>query len=321
MTPEDKKKLKEFSPPSKAELEIGLASTSDTRSARFVSFCDQLARIVPQIRIRKREADETALPAIYVGGVCYRAIPGGFELPPFFDLLKGLSATMPQALSPTVQSRLDRIKITTPLKIYVTPHCPFCPKTVSDYTSLAMACGFIRPTVIDATLFPELAEADQIRSAPTVIVDDQFRFSGSTDVAEVLELMVTRDPLALSADALRSMLEEGKAYDVAELMMGAKKIIPAFIELLAAPKWPIRLSAMVVFETLAETDNDLAADCIAPLWRRFAQADDKVKGDLLYILGQAGTKSAISKLQAVLAGAYSKEVKAAARETLTELGI
>jgi hypothetical protein len=321
MTPEDKKQLQAFTPANKANLEIGLASTNDNRSKRFVSFCDQLVQMVPQVRIRKRDADETALPAIYAGGICYRAIPGGPELPPFLNLLENLNAEVPHILSSAVQSRLDQIKITTPLKIYITPHCPFCPKTVTDYTSLAVVSGFIKPTVIDGTLFPELAKADQIQSAPTVIVDDQFRFSGSVDVTEVLEIIVSRDPMALSADALRGMLEEGKANDVAELMLESKKIMPAFIELLASPKWPIRLSAMVVFETLAETDKILASDCITPLWRHFEQVDDKVKGDLLYIIGQTASKSAISKLQAVLAGTYSKEVKEAAIETLDELGI
>ena len=63
----------------------------------------------------------------------------------------------------------------------------------------------------------------------------------------------------------------------------------------------------------------MASQVIAPLWDRFFQVDDKVKGDILYILGESKDLSVIPKLNSVRKGPYSGEVLEAAVEALEKL--
>jgi hypothetical protein len=56
------------------------------------------------------------------------------------------------------------------------------------------------------------------------------------------------------------------------------------------------------------------------LWSCFEKADDTVKGDLLYVLGVVGNSATRAKLNRVIEGTYSEEVKEAAREALEKIG-
>ena len=73
---------------------------------------------------------------------------------------------------------------------------------------------------------------------------------------------------------------------------------------------------MVVMEELIETNPDLAAQTLAPLWKRFHKVDNRVKGDLAYLFGQLKRSESVPQLQAVLKGDYDSEVQEAAREAL-----
>ncbi len=63
----------------------------------------------------------------------------------------------------------------------------------------------------------------------------------------------------------------------------------------------------------------MALQVIAPLWDRFSRVDDKVKGDILYILGESKDPGVIPKLNSVRKGPYSGEVLEAAVEALEKL--
>jgi len=115
------------------------------------------------------------------------------------------------------------------------------------------------------------------------------------------------------------MFEEGGAVEVANMMLECGEIFPAFMDLLIHEKWPVRLAAMVVFETIAEENRKLAGQTIPFLWDYFSQAEDTVKGDILYLLGNAGDKGVIPKIETLLNGPYPVEVIEAAKEALEAL--
>ncbi|MGD8755636.1 MAG: hypothetical protein PVF98_08210, partial [Desulfobacterales bacterium] len=76
---------------------------------------------------------------------------------------------------------------------------------------------------------------------------------------------------------------------------------------------------MVVMEELIERNLDLALQTIEPLWQQFHKVDDRVKGDVLYILGQTGQGQMVARLKNILNGEYADEVKEAAREAIEQL--
>ena len=164
--------------------------------------------------------------------------------------------------------------------------------------------------------FPEFAEKDNIQSVPTLILEDQFRWTGMIQLNEVIEMMVNRDPGALGPASMEMMLKEGNAGQLAEMMLNKTEIFPAFYELLIHAKWPVRLGAMVVMEEIIEENPDLAVQTIKPLWQKFDEVDNRVKGDLVYILGQMAPMETTPLLESILNGEYAAEVKEAAKEAM-----
>jgi hypothetical protein len=318
MTPEEEKKIAKWGQNLKDDIHIDLLLTHDERSEAFQDFCDNFTGLVPKIQIKKEKDEESKPPLIRSDNVRYQAIPMGKELDPFLSALaKRDNYTKNVPFS--VREQLNKIQIPALLKIYITPLCPFCPQTVMQFLSLAAANRFIKLTIIDGKLFPEIAESDNIHSAPTVLLDDQFRWTGPIQVEEVVDIILNRDPSKLSASSLKAMFKEGDAVGVANMMIDNGKIFPAFLELLVHKKWPVRLGAMVAFETIAAENSKLAAQTIPSLWDCFSQAEDTVKGDILYLFGKSGDKGVIPKLETILNGSYPTDIKEAATEALEEL--
>ena len=164
--------------------------------------------------------------------------------------------------------------------------------------------------------FPELGEKENIQSVPALILEDQFRWTGSIQITEIVDVIANRDVSMLGPVSLEMMITQGKAGELAEMMLAKEQIFPAFYEVLTHPKWPVRLGAMVVMEELIESNPDLATRMLKPLWERFNQVDNRVKGDLLYIFGQMKPTDLVPRLQAILNGNYDPEVQEAAQETL-----
>jgi hypothetical protein len=201
----------------------------------------------------------------------------------------------------------------------VSQQCHFCPVTARQVIALAALNELIRLTIVDCTLFPEMAQSHKIQSVPTVLLDGQFRWTGTLRLEELVEMMANRDPAKLSAASLEGMLREGHASRVAEMMIASENIFPAFIDLLVREKLFIRLGAMVIMEEIASHNPELAAQVIDPLWERFPQAGDQVKGDIVHVLGECGNHEIVPRMRMILDGPHDNEVKEAAQEALERL--
>ncbi len=103
------------------------------------------------------------------------------------------------------------------------------------------------------------------------------------------------------------------------MMLDKEMIFPAFIELLAHEKWPVRLGAMVVLEYISEKNRELAAQVITPLWELYHDVEDPVKGDIIHIFGETGDREIVPKLKTILSSPYNNEVKNAAKEAIDKI--
>jgi thiol-disulfide isomerase/thioredoxin len=285
----------------------------------FKAFAHLVAELAPAVRLKKDGDAVVDRPTLFIGShVAYQALPLDRELEPFLTFL-GHGGEFADQIATDVRARLAQLRAPALVKVYITPHCPFCPATVSTLLGLAACSEQVRVTVVDGELFPDAARNDHIGSAPTVLLDDEFRWTGTVDADELVTLMLDRDPASLGAEALKGMIEDGNAEGVARMMAQRKKIFPAYIELLVHPRWSVRLGAMVAFETLAEDDPELAAGVLDPLVAVFADADDMVKGDILHVIGESGNLEAMPFLATVAAGDYDEEVRSAADEAMEKL--
>jgi HEAT repeat protein len=164
-----------------------------------------------------------------------------------------------------------------------------------------------------------MAQSNQIQSVPTLLLYEQFRWTGSFRLEEVVEIMTSRDPAKLGALSLERMLKEGNAARLAQMMLDNEEIFPAFFDLLTHNKWPVRLGAMVAMEEITRRNPQLAAQVIDPLWERFHDVEDPVKGDIIHVLGESGDHRVVPRVEMILGGEYHAEVKEAAREALEKI--
>ncbi|WP_419662803.1 putative electron carrier protein related to thioredoxin [Desulfosarcina variabilis str. Montpellier] len=301
------------------DVTLRYATADHPMDDTFKAFANQLTELAPCVHLKKDGDALVRLPALFVGPhKTYQALPLNRELEPFLTALGDASAFADQ-LAKGVREQLDRLEVPAMTKVYITPHCPFCPTVVSLLLGLAAASDRVRLSIIDGELFPDEAQKDRVSAAPTIILDDQFRWTGSVDANELVTMMLDRDPAGLGADALQGLIEDGDAQGVAQMMADNGTLFPAFFKLLTHPRWSVRLGAMVTFETLVELDPQLAAQVVDPIISCFGDVDDMVKGDLLHVVGESGNPAAMPFLKSVASDAEDEEVRDAAIEAIEKL--
>jgi hypothetical protein len=205
------------------------------------------------------------------------------------------------------------------IRLYIAPSCPFCPQALQHWVALTRAGLQLRLRVIDGALFPEEAREDNIQAVPTLVLDRHLRWSGRIPVNAVLEQLVTRDPGRLDSEALDGLIKEGLADQVAQAMIAKGQLFPPIFDLLTHPKWPVRLGAMVVMETIAVSNPGLAAEAVPILGQRYDRLEDAVKGDVLYIIVETGNHRLTPFLEDIAATSSNSEVRQAAQEALASI--
>ena len=315
----EKKQLLKLNDELSQEITIGLVESGHAHNQVFHEFCDGLTQLVSRIRIAREDGSSQQPPQILIGSsLKYQALPTGLEMPPFIEALAALDSG-PLQVTESIKRRLKENNLPVTLTAFIAPQCTFCPKVISQLIPLSMVESGVQLIVIDGTLFPEMAQTYKIQSVPTILLDDQFRWTGSVPLDELMDAVSTRDPALLGAASLESILKDGQAGHLAAMMLDAQKIFPAFYDLLTHEKWPVRLGAMVVMEEIAGKNPAMSSEAISPLWNRFNRVSDQTKGDILYLFGEIADRRAVSWLEKVTAGEFDLEVKEAAREALEKL--
>jgi hypothetical protein len=319
LTPQEETRIHRFNATLSKEVTVEVHLSEDSRSAEFDQFCKRLVNIAPKIKTVVNGGEPESLPAIRIGPrLRYHGIPTGRELDPFLEALAYLD-TKPADLPQSIKAKFTGTSVPADIRVFVTPVCQFCPGVLRQILPLPFVVESVSLTVIDGVLFTDLAEKSKIRSVPTILLDNQFRWSGAVTLDELSQAIVHRDPAMLGGPTLERMILDGGAFDLAEMMLNQGKIFPAFIDLLADETLNVRLAAMVTAEELAAGDHELASQMIEPLQSRFQDAVDTVKGDILYVLGEIRSRKPLPILNDVINGNYDAEVKEAAQEAVEKI--
>ncbi len=315
----DQERVRIFNGELQQERTVHLHLNDDPRSRQFMDFAADFTNLAPMVRFATIAPDASSPPAIMIDRSWrYHAIPLSAELDPFLHLLLLLDTTGSQ-LSQGLPDQLQAMKTPGSLQVFVAPHCPFCPQVVRQVLPMPLANRLINLTIIDGTLFPELAQQNKVRSAPTVILDGEFRWSGQLVMEELVETLVLRDATRLDQAALVDMIKEGNATQLAQMMLRRKLIFPTFLPLLGHAEWSVRLGAMVTLEEIADQDRTLARLALQPIWHLMESAPEAIRGDLVYLLGQLGDTESRERLQRMLAIETSGELREVLEEALATL--
>ncbi len=300
-------------------LPLRFARNQRPESAALAEFVAAWQRLVPQIPIWTEDIADTALPGLLVGEKWrFHAVPAGFKLELFMEILAAVAGPEP-ALAPDLWERWQKLTLAPELTIFVAPQCPYCPQMVRQLIPLTVAMPAATVTLIDASLFLDVARDQEIKAVPTVIVNGFYRLTGAFQLGELVDLAAKTDPALLPTSVLERMMQEGQAGLVGEMMLAQGKIFANFLPLLWHPEINIRLGAMVALETVGGEQPELVAAILPTLWQEVSRSDTAVQGDLIYLLGEWGEGQWLQPLEAAWRGAADPDVREALEEALEKI--
>lgn len=291
--------------PASKDFETFGKMLNDSGTKGHLTVEQEAGEVPPTIRIHPR--------------IRYRIVPGGQELMPFLEALGWISGGAAPVLDPDLASLIQSIRLPALFRLFVASACPHCPNAVRQLIALCLNSETIHLDIVDAFRFASAEE--RIQSVPTLVLEGGFRWSGAIDLQEVLHAAIHRDPMAIGLQSLEHLVSNGQADWIVDLMKKHQGIPSAFVDLLVHPQWQIRLGAMVVAETLAADMPELARRLAGPLWSRFPEVEDRIKGDLLYVMGEIGAGAADrDRILEALGRETNPEVIDAAQEALEKIG-
>jgi len=319
MTPEEEALLRQWMARIEGDVTIQLTRSDHPASKDFEAFGKILSELGTKVRLTVEREEGDAPPVLRIHPrIRYRIVPEGQELLPFLEALGWISGGAAPVFDPALAPLIGSIRLPALFRLFVASACPHCPKAVRQLIALCLNVETMYLDIVDAFRFA--AAEDRIQSVPTLVLEGGFRWSGAIDLQEVIHSAIHRDPMGIGLQSLENLVSDGQADRIVDLMKRHQGIPPAFVDLLVHPQWQIRLGAMVVAETLAADMPELARRLADPLWSRFSEVEDRIKGDLLYVLGEIGAGAADrDRILDVLSRETNPEVIEAGHEALEKI--
>jgi len=221
MTPQEKRQISELSETLPDILRISLIDNGRDGSADLNAFSEDLATHAPRIHLTREKDENQPTPLLRItDSISYRGVPSGTEFEPFMELLAAAADPDWKGHRPP-DKRIASIEAPAILKLYVSSVCPHCPGMVKTLYPLSLLNGNLKLIIIDGPAFPDLAGADNIMAVPTLILDDNFRWTASIDTDELLRIIVNRNPAELGIESLKGIIQDGNAYHLSAMMLEA----------------------------------------------------------------------------------------------------
>jgi len=252
-----------------------------------------------------------ALPKILIqDNLHFHSIPEGTEVQPFINALTY------KLTPPEMSAEYEGIKSlpSSKLLLFVSPFCHNCPSVMQKILPIVWLNPKIDLTIMDVGLFPEEAESRKIMSVPTLIYND-FRWTGPVKISEIIDV-IQNSPDQWDIISLERMLSEGKALQLAQIMIDNAKFTNNFDQLIAHELLSIRLGAMVCVEQIAENNKSLAITLCDKIWPLLSKVNLQVQGDLIYLIGICGTAQDIPKLENLATQTVDNDVKESISEAI-----
>lgn len=298
-------------------VRLTFLDNDDDAGKEIESFLKFLVSKSEKVTFKKEESESGRSGIRLAENLLYQGVPLGTELGPFLELLKIFSSKNPD-LPEGLKDILVKSTLPASFRLYVSTACAFCPTVFQKIANLALFSELISLEVIDGQVYHEQASKEGIRSVPTLILEDEFRWVGQIDINEIGEAILNRDYETLGPSSLENFLKQGNAAKLSVSMIESKKVYPSLITLLLHETWSTRLGAMVVVEDLAECGEvELIQELEQCLWDGFARATGAVRGDLIYLIGLTGKHESSQKLSEMLESDID-DLNEELRETISE---
>lgn len=126
----------------------------------------------------------TDVPAIVIKspdkdfGFVYYGVPSGYEFSTLLETIMLVSGGNSKLGKDTLEM-LQHIKTPVIIKVFVTPNCPYCPKTAVMAFQFAMANDFIGACVYEASEFPHLVQRYSVMGVPKTVFNEELNVEGA----------------------------------------------------------------------------------------------------------------------------------------------
>jgi len=131
----------------------------------------------------------TILSGVKDHGIRFFGIPGGYEFTSFINSIKIVSIGE-TTLSAETKEQLKTLTNSVHIQVFVTLTCPYCSKAVHMAHEMAIESDLITSDMIDASIFPHLANRYKVFAVPKVIINEKIEFEGALPESEFLKYVM-----------------------------------------------------------------------------------------------------------------------------------
>jgi len=122
-------------------------------------------------------------------GIRFYGIPGGYEFTSFINSIKMVSISE-STLSTETKDQLKNLTNPVHIQVFITLTCPYCSKAVYMAHEMAKESDLIRSDMIDAAVFPHLANKYKVFAVPKVVINEKIEFEGALPESEFLKHVI-----------------------------------------------------------------------------------------------------------------------------------
>lgn len=131
----------------------------------------------------------TILSGVKDHGIRFFGIPGGYEFTSFINSIKIVSIGE-TTLSAETKEQLKTLTNSVHIQVFVTLTCPYCSKAVQMAHEMAIESDLITSDMIDASVFPHLANRYSVFAVPKVVINEKIQFEGALPESEFLKYVM-----------------------------------------------------------------------------------------------------------------------------------
>ncbi len=111
-------------------------------------------------------------------GVRFFGIPSGYEFMSLLEAIRMVSSGQVE-LQQETRSFLDSLTKPVHLQVFITPTCPYCPRSVMLAHKLAFYSPWVTGDMIEATEFPALSNRYSVMAVPRTVINEVEAVEGA----------------------------------------------------------------------------------------------------------------------------------------------
>lgn len=173
----------------KTEVVIGLSVNEDENSKKVKEFVDDVASLSSKIKVEEKKL--TYLPSFELKGefdhgkIVFAGLPLGHEFASFALALLQVGGIEPK-VDPSIKKRIKALD-GCDFETIVSLSCHNCPDVVQALNIMAILNPSVNHTMIEGSMFQDLAEERDVLAVPAIFKDGDFFEGGKQSIETILD--------------------------------------------------------------------------------------------------------------------------------------